>query len=285
MPVDPFNPYEPRPTSPGLVSTASPYLPADSAGSIEPPLALGRYFYGVLSQAFILVLDPPGITEKNPKVIYLPSLQEEIPFERSAEYDRTPIAFGTENTLFYKNTSPITFELNWIYAAGVNVRNGIELMQVTQLLHSLVCPGKKPKPLGGTTEAGSSDYDRPGVVYVVIGMWLRLRCIVDTVKIVYGEPWGSPNSIDPGDMADFRDSALMPRIAKCSVSFEATQFYDAHKGVSIPNEVQSLEQAAKRLGAKGLRDRDLIRENGLSNISFHGMSDVSNIVTGTDIVR
>jgi hypothetical protein len=287
MPIDPFNPYEPAPASAGIVEIPdTPWW--NSSIQRTKQLSSGGHLYGSLSHAFIMVLDPIGEKEKNPKIIYLPYIPDEIGFERTADYDRSDIAFGTEKTLFYKTTSSITFELDWTFVAGVNISDGIKLMAVTQLLHSLVCPGKKPKPLTGTTESGSIDYDRPGVVYVVIGTWLRLRCIVTDVKIVYKKPWGNPVdelTLEAKNQTKFEDSALMPMIADCSASFEATQFYDAHKGVSIPNQVQSLEQAAKRLGAKGLRDRDFIRANGLSNISFDSMSYRRNVVRGTSITR
>lgn len=227
---------------------------------------------GLLTNAFIMAIEPIGRKGRNrdPKVVNLPYIPDEISIPRSAEYKKTPIPFGTENTLFYERTSPIAFNLAWTYVAGVNIMDGLFLMQTTQLLHSMVCPGVKTREAGRFF--GEAEYERPGVVWVVIGTWLRLRCVIEDIKLTYHGPWGSAKvGEDPGEMLNFDTSGLMPRECDCSVSFESTQFYDAHKGTSIPGTVQSLPEAAKKLGAKSLRNREFIRDHGLSNITFASM--------------
>lgn len=227
--------------------------------------------YGIVSNAFIMAIEPLGREgqDRKPKTIYLPYVPDELAFSRSAEYQKTPIQFGTEKTLFYKQTSPIQFNLDWTYVAGVNLQDGTELMSTTQLLHSMVCPGSKTKEAG--ILFGDAEYERPGVVWVVIGTWLRLRCVIEEVKLTYRGPWGSARADqDPSQMTTFNNSGLFPKVCDCNVSFEATQFYDAHKGVTTPGKVQTLPEAAKRVGAKALRNRDYIRSSGLSNIIFSG---------------
>jgi len=232
-------------------------------------------FYGNVSNAYILAIEPLGKTAEARAVtkIFLPYVPDEISITRSAEYRKTPIPFGTENTMFYERTSPINFNLGWTYAAGVNIEDGRELMLTTQLLHSLVCPGSKTqRESSGLFSSQSAEYERPGVVWVVIGSWLRLRCVIEDVKLTYRGPWGDPSAVtDPADMVPFNKSSLMPHECDCVVSVESTQFYDAHKGTSIPGKVQSLPEAAKRVGARGLRNRQYVRSKGLSNISFGEM--------------
>jgi len=232
-------------------------------------------FYGVVSNAYILAIEPLGKTADTRAVtkVFLPYVPDEISISRSAEYKKTPIPFGTENTMFYERTSPINFNLGWTYVAGVNVPDGRELMLTTQLLHSLVCPGSKTqRESGGLFSSKSAEYERPGVVWVVIGSWMRLRCVIEDVKLTYKGPWGDPSAnVDPGDMISFNNSGLMPHECDCVVSFESTQFYDAHKGTSIPGKVQSLPEAAKNVGARALRNRGYVRTHGLSNITFGDM--------------
>ena len=210
------------------------------------------------------------------EILYMPNLSDEINFKRTASYKTFPIVFSSEEILTYTYSSPLVFSLTWEYVTGVNIEDPRKMMEATSILHSMVLPDNS----NGTVISNSkgmraSGSFPPGIVYVIIGKWINLRCVVLDVDIKYRGPWSGGLVKDPRLMKRvIRNSALLPSSAECTASFQTTQFYNTNLNTptgATSNKPLSLQGAAQSLGSSGIMDREHVRRRGLSNITFFEM--------------
>jgi len=212
------------------------------------------------------------INDYSSEVIYLPHIQDEFRFKRSAEYKKTPLLLAAENTLFYKHTSPLNFSLTWEWVAGLPKSgtgdpeySAVDIMVFSNMVHSLVMPrgnlhAKNP------TDKESSRKASPKPVIVGIGSWFRQRAVVEDVDIVYKEPWVHASHAEKGALGsgdyyakpNMLNGDMMPMSIECTVSFEMTQYYDttqAPTGSSTPGTP---------VGFSPTINHDVMKTNGVS---------------------
>ena len=241
--------------------------------------------YQKLNTAFIVELlatgqgEQRGTSEKvGGQRIYLPHLPESFGLGREVTYDKNPIRTMPEPMLIYNNTSPLGFELKWSMVAGESEKNRLGVIQQCALLHSWALPSGA---FIGEGQAGAA-FRPPSVLMVVVGPWLRVRCLLESVDTNMQEPWGdavesAPWKIGPvtwGGPKSVAESDLMPTSVDVTCKFLATQRYNQGVGVGQTkemNKIVDIKDAEFSTGNK-VMDSSYVRGRFYGSLKFKVIS-------------